>query len=107
MERRASTVTRSSWASVCRLRSTGTTTFGVTYGRDYEFAFEAVNPYFVDNSPGLFVRRAVGGKFDVLGNVARHRYAYQHLVTQTAQFAATPKRVETTDNYGVNLGYRL
>ena len=85
----------------------GTTTFGVTYERDYQFAFEALTPYFVDNSVGVFVRRQVGGKFDVLGNVARHRYAYQQLAVETAQFAPTLARVETTDNYGVNLGYRL
>lgn len=83
------------------------TTFGVTYDRDYQFAFEERNPYFVDNSVGLFVRRAVGGKFDVIGNAARHRYDYQQLAVPTADFAPTPPRVETTYNYGVNLGYRL
>jgi hypothetical protein len=85
----------------------GSTTFGVTYDRDYQFAFEASSPYFVDNSVGVFVRRAIGGRFDVLGNAARHRYAYKELVVQTAQFVPTPQRVETTYNYGVNFGYRL
>ncbi len=85
----------------------GATTFGVTYDRDYQFAFVALNPYFIDNSVGGFIRRAVGGKFDVIVNAARHRYDYQQLAVQTAQVAATPKRVETTDSYGLNLGYRL
>jgi hypothetical protein len=83
------------------------TTFGVTYDRDFQFGLETGYPYFVDNSVGVFVRRAVGGKFDVIGNVARHRYDYEQLSVQTAEIAPTPKRVETTDNYGVNLGYRL
>jgi Putative beta-barrel porin 2 len=85
----------------------GATTFGVTYDRDYQFAYEVANPYFVDNSVGVFIRRAVGGKFDIIVNAARHRYDYQALAVQTAEFAAVPPRVDTTDNYGVNLGYRL
>ena len=85
----------------------GATTFGATYDRDYQFAFETLNPYFIDNSVGVFIRRAVGGKFDVIVNAARHRYDYRQLAVQTAQFAPVPKRVETTDNYGLNLGYRL
>lgn len=85
----------------------GSTTFGVTYDRDYQFAFNASTPYFVDSSAGVFVRRAVGGKFDVLGNVARHRYDYQPLAVQTTEIAPAPLQVETTYNYGVNLGYRL
>jgi hypothetical protein len=82
----------------------GATTFGVTYDRDYQFAFETANPYFIDNSAGVFIRRAVGGKFDVLGNAARHRYSYERLITQPS---LAPPRIDTTDNYGVNLGYRL
>ncbi len=84
----------------------GATTFGVTYDRDYQFAFEAERPYFVDNGVGVFVRRSVGGKFDVVANAARHRYAYQALAIQSAQFAPVPDRIDTTDNYGINFGYR-
>ena len=85
----------------------GATTFGVTYDRDYQFAYEAVNPYFVDNSVGLFIRRAIGGKYDVVVNAARHRYDYQQIAVETVELATTPPRVETTYNYGVGLGYRL
>jgi hypothetical protein len=85
----------------------GATTFGVTYDRDYQFSYQVETPYFVDNGVGLFVRRAVGGRFDVIANAARHRYTYQAMAIQPAQLAAIPDRVETTDNYGVNLGYRL
>jgi hypothetical protein len=84
----------------------GATTFGVSYDRDYEYSVSATPPDFVDNSVGLFVRRAVGGHFDVLGNVARHRYDYQELIIPGAPVVPGP-RVETTDNVGLNLGYRL
>ena len=85
----------------------GATTFGVTYDRDYQFSYQVETPYFVDNGVGVFIRRAVGGRFDIIANAARHRYAYQALAIQPAQLAAIPDRVDTTDNYGVNLGYRL
>jgi hypothetical protein len=85
----------------------GATTFGVTYDRDYQFSYQVETPYFVDNSVGVFIRRSVGGRFDIIANAARHRYAYQALAIQPAQVVASPDRVDTTDNYGVNLGYRL
>lgn len=81
----------------------GATTFGVTYDRDVNFSVDVANPYYVDNSPGVYVRRALGGRLDVIANAARHRYTYTALTTQDA----APRRVETTHNYGVNLGYRL
>jgi hypothetical protein len=83
----------------------GAAVFGVTYDRDYQFSYEALTPYYVDNSVGLFVRRAIGGRADVRGNVARHRYTYQPITT--GPILAGLVRVDTTDNYGVNVGYRL
>jgi hypothetical protein len=85
----------------------GATLFGVTYDRDYQFAYEVLTPYFVDNSVGVFVRRALGGRADVRANVARHRYAYQPLLTNPILAALTADRVDRTDNYGVNVGVRL
>jgi hypothetical protein len=84
----------------------GATTFGITYDRDFQFAFEVARPYFVDNGVGVFVRRAIAGKFDVVANAARHRYTYQGLAVQPADAEPVRERVDTTDNYGVNLGYR-
>ena len=84
----------------------GATTFGVSYDRDFQFAFEAARPYFVDNGVGVFVRRAIAGKFDVVANAARHRYTYQALAVQPADVQPIPQRIDTTDNFGVNLGYR-
>lgn len=83
----------------------GSTTFGVTADRDVVFSFEQLTPYYVDNSYGVFVRRAVGGKWDVIGNATRHRYAYRNLQTETLLFV--PERADVTDNFGINLGYRL
>ncbi len=85
----------------------GATVFGVTYDRDYQFAYEALTPYFIDNSVGVFVRRAIGARADVRGNVARHRYDYQPLLTGPILAGPAADRVDTTDNYGVNVGYRL
>ena len=41
------------------------------------------------------------------GNAARHRYAYQPLLTDAILAGPAADRVDTTDNYGVNVGYRL
>jgi hypothetical protein len=83
------------------------TMFGVTYDRDYQFSYEALTPYYVDNSVGVFVRRVIAARADVRGDVARHRYTFQPLLTD--QFLPGPAgdRVDTIDNYGVNVGYRL
>ena len=83
----------------------GATTFGVNYDRDVQYSYEAVNPYFLENSVGVFVRRALGGRFDVIVNAARHRYDYRDLVVLNA--APLEPRVDTTDNYGANIGYRM
>jgi hypothetical protein len=83
------------------------TVFGVTYDRDYQFSYEALAPYYVDNSVGVFVRRAIGGRVDVRGNVARHRYGYQPLLADPIPAGPAAARVDTTDNYGINVGYRL
>ena len=85
----------------------GATVFGVSYDRDYDYAFEVLTPFFLDNSPGFFVRRAIGGRFDITGNVARHHYSYISLVTEPAPAGPGFQRIDTTDNYGVNVGYQL
>jgi len=85
----------------------GATVFGVTYDRDYQFAYEARTPYFVDNSVGVFVRRAISARADVRVNVTRHRYGYQTLLTDPILTGPGSERVDTTDNYGVNVGFRV
>src|SRR5207253_11359318 len=81
----------------------GATTFGATYDRDVSFSFQPSTPYFCDDSTGVFIRRAVGGRWDVMATAARHIYDYRNLVIQTLQ--AVPERRDITDSYGGNLGY--
>ena len=83
----------------------GATTFGVTYDRDVSFSYEQATPYYLDNSTGFFVRRAVGGRWDVMATAARHRYDYRAITFEAA--APLDARVDTTDNYGASVGYRL
>jgi hypothetical protein len=85
----------------------GATTFGVTYDRDVNYSFEVLTPYYIDNGAGVFIRRAIGGRFDVLANAARHRYNYQNLTVQLASPTNLVERIDTTDNVGANLGYRM
>ena len=80
--------------------------FGVTYDRDYQFSYEALTPYYVDNSVGVFVRRAISARADVRGNVARHRYDYQSI--RTDPILAERCRSRGHDRQlRVNVGYRL
>ncbi len=83
----------------------GATTFGVTFDRDLAFSFETDWPYYVDNSVGAFVRRAVGGKWDVLVSAARHPYAYRAMSRESAPVSSV--RRDVTKDYGISLGYRL
>ena len=83
----------------------GATIFGVTYDRDVQYSYEAANPYYLDNSVGVFVRRELSGKFDVILNAARHLYDYRDL--QVGPATPLEPRVDTTNEYGANVGYRL
>ena len=82
----------------------GATTFGVRYDRDYQFAYEVLTPYFIQHNIDLHVRRALGGPFDLLATVGRHRYGYQ---PQLDQSPSPGRRVDTTDSMGLNVGYRI
>jgi hypothetical protein len=82
----------------------GSTTFGVSYHRDLTYSYEVNYPFFVDNSVGASIRRALGGRFDAIVSADRHNYAYEQLLTlPQLPFA----RLDTTWVYGANLGYRM
>jgi hypothetical protein len=83
----------------------GATMFGVSYDRDIQYSYEATNPYYLDNSVGLSVRREVGGNIDVIVTGERHRYDYRDL--EIAVPVPLGPRTDTTDDYGANLGYRM
>ncbi len=83
----------------------GSTTFGVSFDRDVAYSFEVSNPYYLDNSVGLFVRRQLTGRFDVILNATRNRADYRDLGLPTA--VPPDERTDTTDTFGGNVGYRL
>lgn len=86
----------------------GSTSFGVSFRRDLTYSYEERQPFFIDNSPGVSIRRALGGRFDVIASADRHRYEYRDLLEEV-EFVEVPPapRVDTTWNYGASLGYRL
>jgi hypothetical protein len=86
----------------------GATTFGVSYRRDLTYSYEETQPFFVSNSVGASVRRALGRRFDVLGSVDRHVYDYVDLIHAQPTLDLPPgDRVDTTWNYAASLGYRV
>lgn len=84
----------------------GSTTFGVSYRRDLTYSYEELQPFFVDNSTGASIRRALGPRFDVLLSADRHQYAYRDALPPREP-AGAPPRVDVTWNYAGSLGYRL
>jgi len=82
----------------------GSTTFGVSYHRDLTYSYEVEDPFFVDNSVGASIRRALGGRFDTILSADRHVYQYEQVLT----LPVLPfDRIDTTWVYGANFGYRL
>ena len=88
----------------------GATTIGVNYARDLTYSYEEAQPFFVNNSVGASVRRALGRRFDVLVGADRHTYTYKDLHRQQTgallPLVATP-RIDTTWNYSGSVGYRI
>jgi hypothetical protein len=85
----------------------GATTFGVSGSRDLTYSYEELQPFFIDNSVGASVRRALGRRFDVLASADRHLYEYQQLLTSDLPLAERAPRTDLTWNYQGSFGYRL
>ena len=85
----------------------GATTFGATYRRDLTYSYEELQPFFIDNTVGASVRRALGARFDLMGGVDRHRYDYQRTLPADATVPNAPQQVDTTWSYSASVGYRL
>src|SRR5262249_38673521 len=88
------------------------TTFGVSYSRDLTYSYEELQPFFVDNSVGASVRRALGRRFDVIVSADRHAYAYEDLLKAAQPPVQQPtlptiQRIDVTWNYAGSLGYRI
>jgi hypothetical protein len=84
----------------------GATTFGVTYGRDLTYSYEELQPFFVDNAVGVFVRRAIGRRFDLLTSADRHAYEYHDSLVD-APTAPGAQRIDVIWNYAASIGYRV
>jgi hypothetical protein len=84
----------------------GSTTFGVTYDRDLTYSYEEFQPFFVDNSVGVSVRRAIGRKFDALVSVDRHTYEYSDAIEDVSAPDGM-QRVDVTLTYTGSIRYRV
>lgn len=82
----------------------GATTFGVSYRRDLTYSYEELQPFFVDGSVGVSVRRAIGRRFDALVSADRHTYDYHEVLTGNVSSAP---RIDVTWTYAASAGYRL
>jgi hypothetical protein len=84
----------------------GATTFGVSYRRDLAYSYEELQPFFVDQSVGASVRRAIGRRFDALVSADRHTYEYRDLIT-SAPPEGGARRIDAIWNYAASIGYRV
>jgi hypothetical protein len=81
------------------------TTFAVTYDRDFQYSTEALQPYFVSDAVGASIRRALGRHFDVMGTAQRYRYAFRQLTVEPA--TVVPQRTDRIQVYSGTFGYRI
>jgi hypothetical protein len=84
----------------------GATTLGVTYDRDLTYSYEEFQPFFVDNSVGVSVRRAIGRKFDAILSADRHTYEYSDAIGGVPSLDGV-QRVDVTLTYAGSIRYRV
>jgi len=88
----------------------GSTTLGVSYARDLTYSYEVEQPFFINNSVGASVRRALGRRFDVIVSADRHQYVYEDLLIPpppgTGASGDIP-REDITWNYTGSVGYHI
>jgi hypothetical protein len=87
-----------------RYRLSGSTLVTFRVERDLQYSYEPLQPYYIVGGLGLSVRRALTGRFDVIGSWLRYQYDYKDLETG-ADLADV--REDLTHNYGVDLGYNV
>jgi hypothetical protein len=85
----------------------GATTMGVSYQRDLTYSYETLQPFFVDDSVGASIRRALGRRFDVLASADRHNYSYKDLPVPASAVTGVPQRTDTTWAYTGSVRYRV
>jgi len=84
----------------------GATRFGLSYRRDLTYSYEERQPFFVDNSVGASVRRAIGRRFDAILSADRHAYEYRDALVGDQSVVGAP-RIDVTWNYAASIGYRV
>lgn len=85
----------------------GSTTFGVSYLRDLTYSYEELQPFFINDSVGASIRRALGRRFDAIVSADRHQYEYRNLHLAPALASPTGPRQDVTWNYAASIGYLL
>lgn len=84
----------------------GATVLGASYSRDLAYSYEEVRPFFVDQTVGASVRRALGSRFDVLVSADRHEYVYRNALVDGLPVSGV-RHVDVTWNYTATLGHRI
>jgi hypothetical protein len=82
----------------------GSTLIGATYRRELTYSSSAFEPFFVENTVGVSIRRALGQRFDVLLSGDRHDYRYENTLLADPDVVA---RVDRTWVYSASLGFRI
>jgi hypothetical protein len=82
----------------------GATVFGASYRRDLMYSYSELQPFFVENTVGASIRRALGRRFDILLSGDRHRYEYRNSLTAALDLAP---RIDTTWTTAASLGCRV
>ena len=85
----------------------GSTTIGASFSRDLTYSYEELQPFFINQSYGASVRRALGRRFDVLVSADRHQYTYENLLIDATILTSQPQRQDVTWNYAGSIGYRV
>jgi Putative beta-barrel porin 2 len=88
-------------------RLLSTTRIDFTVDRDVRYSAELLQPYYIDNSLGASIRRALGSDFDVLLHGEVHRYQYQNYQAGVPAAAGLADRLDRTVSYSASVGYRV
>ena len=81
----------------------------MSYSRDLTYSYEERQPFFINNSVGVSVRRAIGRRFDVLVSADRHATLRDLLRTLLARDDARSARTSpgtTPAAFGYRIGQR-
>jgi hypothetical protein len=84
----------------------GTTRMTFSADRDLTYSYERLQPYYVLNGIGVWIRRQVVGAFDITLGAQRQRHNYRNLILPGATVDDL-NRVDTVRGVTGSLGYRI